>query len=67
MECGKQREATVLPGETAALLPEFVMEDLSSAELLPRFLRLQRRTCPWEEQSNGDDDDDGIIKKIVSF
>ena len=29
------------PGKTAALLPEFAVEDLPSAELQPRFLRLQ--------------------------
>ena len=30
-----------IPGTTAALIPEFAMEDLPSAELQPRFLRLQ--------------------------
>ena len=41
------------------------MEVLRSAELQPWFLRLQRRTCPWTEQSAAaaaaaaaDDDDD---------
>ena len=29
------------PGKTAALVPEFVVEDLPSAELQPTFLRLQ--------------------------
>ena len=39
MVCVKQREATHLfnPGKTAALVPEFTVEDLSS----PRFLLLQ--------------------------
>ena len=30
-----------LPSKTAALVPKFVVEDLPSAELQPRFLRLQ--------------------------
>ena len=30
-----------MPGKTAALIPEFAMEDLFSAELQSRFLRLQ--------------------------
>ena len=30
-----------IPGKTAALVPEFVVEDLPSAELQPRFLHLQ--------------------------
>ena len=30
-----------IPGKTAALVPEFAMEDLASAELQPWFLRLQ--------------------------
>ena len=30
-----------VPGKTAALVPEFVVEDLPSVELQPRFLRLQ--------------------------
>ena len=30
-----------IPGKTAALVPEFVVEDLPSAELQPWFLRLQ--------------------------
>ena len=30
-----------IPGETATLVPEFAVENLSSAELKPRFLRLQ--------------------------
>ena len=47
-----------IPGKTAVLVPEFAVEDLPSAELLPRFLRLQWRTCPWTEHSDDDDDDD---------
>ena len=41
--CGKQREATapIIPGKTAALVPEFAVEDLHSAVLQPWFLRLQ--------------------------
>ena len=34
-----------IPGKTAALVPEFEVEDLPSAELQPRFLCLQLRTC----------------------
>ena len=30
-----------IPGKTAALNPEFAVEDLPSADLQPRFLRLQ--------------------------
>ena len=30
-----------IPSKTAALVPEFAVEDLPSAELHPRFLRLQ--------------------------
>ena len=30
-----------IPGKTAALVPEFVAEDLPLAELQPRFLHLQ--------------------------
>ena len=30
-----------IPGKTAALVPEFAVEDLPSAEMLPWFLRLQ--------------------------
>ena len=30
-----------IPGKTEALVPEFAVEDLPSAELQPRFLRLQ--------------------------
>ena len=38
-----------IPGKTAALVPEFAVEDPPSAELQPRFLCLQWRTCPWAE------------------
>ena len=47
-----------IPGKTAALVPEFAVDQLS-AELQPWFLRFQRRTCPWAEHS-GDDDDEYI-------
>ena len=30
-----------IPGKTAALVPQFVVEDLPSSELHPRFLRSQ--------------------------
>ena len=42
--CGKQREAITpnsVSGKTAALVPEFAVEDLPSAELQTGFLRLQ--------------------------
>ena len=50
--CGNQREATAPIKslvKTAAFVPEFAVEDLLSAELQPRFLRLQWRTCLWAE------------------
>ena len=47
-----------IPGKTATLVPEFTVEDLPSAELQPRFLRLQGRTCSLEEHSEDDDDDE---------
>ena len=31
----------IIPGKTAALVPEFAVGDLPSAELQPSFLRLQ--------------------------
>ena len=46
-----------IPDKTAALVPEFVVEDLPSAELQPRILRLQWRTYPWAEHSDGDNYD----------
>ena len=47
-----------IPGKTAALVPEFAVEDLPSAELPPGFLCLQRRTWPCAEHCDDDDDDD---------
>ena len=44
-----------IPGKTAVLVPEFTVEDLPLAELQPRFLCLQWRTCPWAEHSDDDD------------
>ena len=35
-----------ISGKTAPLDPEFAVEDLPSAELQPRFLFMQGRTCP---------------------
>ena len=46
----------IITGKTAALVPEFAVENQPSAELQPWFLRLQERTCPWAE--NTDDDDE---------
>ena len=37
-----------IPGKTTALVPEFAEKDLSSAELQPRFLRLQLRIYPCQ-------------------
>ena len=37
---GSNRTYTI-PGKTAALVPEFAVEDQSTAELQPKFLRLQ--------------------------
>ena len=42
--CGKQTgnyRTYSIPGKTAVLILEFAVEDLPSAELQPRFLRLQ--------------------------
>ena len=49
-----------IPGKTAALVPEFAVEDLPSAELQPWCLRLHRRTCPWAEHSDDDDIGSGL-------
>ena len=40
--------------KTAPLVPEFAVQNLPSAEMQPRLLRLQLRTCPWAEHSNDD-------------
>ena len=50
-----------IPGKTAVLVSEFVVEVLSSAELQPSFLRLQLKTFPWAEHSDDDDDDDMMM------
>ena len=52
-----------IPSKTAALVPGFAMEDLPLAELQPRFLRFQSRTCRWAEHS----DDDDLVKITFSF
>ena len=46
-----------IPGKTAALVPESVIEDLLLVELHPWFLRLQWRTCSWAEHT-----EDAIFK-----
>ena len=51
--CGKQPHLFI-PGKSAALVPEFAAEDLSSAELQLWFLCLQWRTCSWAWHSNDD-------------
>ena len=53
--CGKQHRTYSIPGKTAALALDFAVEDLPSAELQPKFLRLQWRTCPWAEHSDDAD------------
>ena len=47
-----------VPCKIAALVPEFAVEDLPSVELQPRFLRLQRRPCPWAEHFDDDDEEE---------
>ena len=47
-----------IPGKTVALIPEFAVEDLPSAELQPKFLRVKLSTCSQAEHSDNDDDDD---------
>ena len=57
VECGKQRQAHytyTISGKTAALVYEFEVEGLPSAEVQTCFLRLQRRTWPWAEHSDDD-------------
>ena len=53
-----------IPGKIAVLVPKFAVKDLPSAELQPRFLRLQWWTCPWAEHT---DDDDVILKTLLVF
>ena len=50
-----------IPSKTATLVPEFAVEDLPSAELQPRLIRMQWRTCLWVERS----DDDGQNKSFI--
>ena len=49
-----------IPGKATVLAPQFAVEDLLLAELQPRFLSLQWRTCPWAEHTDDDDDDDTL-------
>ena len=42
-------------GKTAALVPEFAVDDLPSAELQPRFLAV--KDLPLAENTDDDDDD----------
>ena len=51
--CGKQQEATYsVSGKTAALVLQFAVEDLPSAELQSRLLCLQWRTCQCAEHTD---------------
>ena len=43
-----------IPRKTAALVVEFAVEDLLTAELQPWFLRLQWSTCPRAEHTDDD-------------
>ena len=54
-----------VPGKTAVLVPEFAVEDLPLAELQPKLLHLQWRTCPWAEYS--DDDESFISDETVAI
>ena len=55
-----------IPGKTAALVPEFALDDLPSAELQPRFLRMKRMTCPWVEHDDDDDEYWNYVSKFLS-
>ena len=58
----------IILGKTAALVPDFAVEDLSSAELQAWFLRLQWRICPWAEHSDDDDDaDDDVDPGLITI
>ena len=41
-----------ISGKTAALVSEFSVKDLPSAELQPRYLRLHWSTYPWSDHSD---------------
>ena len=43
-----------IPGKTVTLVHEFAVEDMPSAELPPRLLRLQWRTCPLSKHFEND-------------
>ena len=60
-ESNAKRQTYSISGKTAALVLEFAVEDLPSAELQPRFLRLEWRTCSWAEHSDDDDDDETTV------
>ena len=53
-----------IPSKTAAWVPEFAVEDLPSAELQCRSLRLQWRSCPWAEHTDSDDDDTSNLMRM---
>ena len=38
-----------IPGKTAALVPEFPVEDLPSEQLQPWFVSFKWKTCLWAE------------------
>ena len=42
----------LIPSKTAALVPEFVVEDLPSAQLQPWFLHFQWMTSPWADHTD---------------
>ena len=54
-----------IPSKTAALVPEFAMEDLSlsrTGALVPEFVV---KACPWSEHC--DDDDDSVYCNGVEY
>ena len=57
--CGKQREATAIPGKSAALVPEFAVKDLLSAELEPRFCACSEGPAVGQ---NTDGDSTAVLK-----
>ena len=66
MGCGKQPHLFI-SGKTAALVPEFAVEHLPSAELQPWFLHFQWRTCPWAEDSDDDGTNGFVCASSIDF
>ena len=51
---GKLPHLFIPHNKTAAMVPEFTVEDRPSAELQHSFLRLKWRTCPWAQHFDDD-------------